>query len=141
MLDSVARDFCFHWRRTNTPAHPRRHTRTAVESQYDNRKEGRFFSSRALVCCTLSFIFWEASRRKFMGPCPRRSARDSSLAPFLAFVLTLQLTGCFLKILVCACFISFLCQVPWVVAHSDWNHIHVFMSAAPTIFYFLFFFF
>lgn len=76
-----------------------------------------------------------------MGPCPRRSARDSSPAPFLAFVLTLRLTGCFLKILVCACFFFFLCQVPWVVARSDWNHIHVFMSAAPTIFYFLFFFF
>lgn len=99
------------------------HTRAAAESQCDSRKEGRLSSSRALVCCSLSFIFWEASRRKLMWLRPRRSARDSSSAPFLDSVLTPLTNGLLLKD-TCVCFI-FLCQVPWVVAHSDWNHIHV----------------
>lgn len=78
-------------------------------SMITGRKGGASLAARLFAALYRS-SFWEASRRKFTGPCPRRCARDSSSAPFLAFVLTLQLTGCFLKILVCVCF--FRCQVP-----------------------------
>lgn len=110
-------------------------------SQITGRKGG--FSLPAHLFVGLSFIFWEASHRtssrpamgilpdlnNFTGPAPDDMHEISAWLWFWLLCWPSAVMDCFLKI-----FCVF-CQVPWVVAQSDRNHIHVFVSAAWTIFY------
>lgn len=120
-------------------AQTRSPTHDTVESQSDNRKEGWVLSSCALVCWSIFYLLGSISsgfvsplHGNFYGTCPRWHAWDFCLALFLAFVLTLCRNGLLFKDFFCV-----FCQVPWVVARSDRNHIHVFVSVAWTIFCFL----
>lgn len=119
-------------------AQTRSPTHVTVESQSDNRKEGWVLSSCALVCWSIFYLLGSISSG-FVSPLHgnfMRSAPDDTheISAWLCFWLLCwpsAVMDCFLKI-----FCVF-CQVPWVVAQSDRNHIHVFVSAAWTIFYFL----